>query len=130
MKRNIPIAFLLLIALGTGCHHDSSHSVSIDETQNGQTVSLASGDSLVIELAGNPTTGYEWAVAQADDDLLRLADSSYTPDSPGLAGSGGLYLFRFEALRPGSAPLLLAYRRPWEPNAPARSFALTVSIPE
>ena len=130
MKRNSRIVLLLCCVLATACHHDSSNTITVGENQNGESLSLATGESLLIELAGNPTTGYEWTVAQANPDLLRLAETSYSPDSPGLTGSGGLYVFRFEALRPGSAPLLLAYRRPWEPHAPARTFTLAVSIPD
>jgi inhibitor of cysteine peptidase len=116
------IGFLL-----AGCSHSSADSVTATREQNGQTLELAQGQTLMVELAGNPTTGYEWAVDQADATRLRLAESSYKPDSSAV-GAGGLYTFRFEALESGSTPLVLVYRRSWEPR-PIETWSLTVTIP-
>jgi len=110
-----------------GCSHSSADSVTATREQNGQTVELAQGQTLKVELAGNPTTGYEWTVDQADAAVLRLEGSSYKPDSSAI-GAGGLYTFRFEALESGTTPLVLVYQRAWEPR-PLEIYTLTVTIP-
>lgn len=117
------------LALGPGCDDRSSDSsdVVVAQSQNGETVALAKGDVLVVELAGNPTTGYEWTVAQIDSAYLRLAGSTYTADSSAI-GSGGTYVFRFESLRTGRTVLGLVYRRAWETTAADQTFTLTVDV--
>ena len=106
---------------------DSGDAVVVGQDRNGQTVELAVGTPLAVELAGNPTTGYAWSVAQIDSARLRLVDSSYSADSSAI-GSGGTYVFRFEALRTGTTPLGLVYRRSWETTAADQTFILSVNI--
>ncbi|HRT06241.1 MAG TPA: protease inhibitor I42 family protein [Kiritimatiellia bacterium] len=106
---------------------DSDEAVVVGQERNGQTVELAVGTPLSVELAGNPTTGYEWTVAQIDSACLRLAGSTYTADSSAI-GSGGTYVFRFEPLRAGRTVLGLVYRRAWEITAADQTFTLTVDV--
>jgi inhibitor of cysteine peptidase len=126
MKRPLLCILGLVASLSIGCHDGPAGSVTVTQAQNGDTVSLATGDILVVELAGNPTTGYEWAVVQNDASLLQPREPAYEPDSSAI-GSGGVYTFRFTALESGSTLLKLAYRRAWEP-APIDTFSLTVNI--
>lgn len=116
-------------ALALGCDDSSAGASSpvVTQSQNGETVALAKGEILTVELAGNPTTGYEWTVAQIDATFLRLADSSYAADSSAV-GSGGTYTFRFEALQAGTTPLGLVYRRSWETTDADQAFSLAVNI--
>ena len=127
MHKWILALLLLSLALSVGCGGDSDSALSVGPSQNGQSVALDAGRSLVVELPGNPTTGYEWVVAQADAHLLEAAETEYQPDSDAL-GAGGRYTFRFRALASGSTPVVLAYRRSWEPD-PIETFSLTVTIP-
>jgi len=101
-------------------------TIVVGPRANGTTVRLRVGDSLVVRLPGNPTTGYRWVVAQRPP-ALRLVASRYAPSLPTRLGRGGTYTFRFEAGVTGSGRLRLAYRRPWETGKPAlRSFTLTI----
>lgn len=106
---------------------DSDEAFVVGQDRNGQTIELAVGTPLAVELAGNPTTGYEWTVAQIDSAYLRLAGSTYTADSSAI-GSGGTYVFRFESLRAGRTVLGLVYRRAWETTAADQTFTLTVDV--
>ncbi len=120
------------IALGCfslflGCDDSSADPLVVSQSQNGGTVALAKGETLAVELAGNPTTGYEWTIAQFDAAFLRLVDSSYSADSSAI-GSGGTYAFRFEALQAGATTLGLVYRRSWETTASDQTFTLAVNI--
>ena len=118
---------LCCFSLFLGCDDSSADSLVVSQSQNGGTVALAKGETLAVELAGNPTTGYEWTIAQLDAAFLRLVDSSYSADSSAI-GSGGAYTFRFEALQAGATTLGLVYRRPWETTAADPSFTLAVNI--
>lgn len=127
MKHGLLIGFILSFALAVGCHDSSADTTLVTREQNGATLTLPVGDTLAIELAGNPTTGYQWVVAECDTNRLEAAEPEYRPNSDAI-GAGGLYTFRFRALSSGPAPLRLAYRRSWEPD-PIDTFSLTVAIP-
>ena len=126
MHKWILALLLLSLALSVGCGGDSDSALSVGPSQNGQSVALDAGRSLVVELPGNPTTGYEWTVVRADPTLFRLEKSSFSPDSSAI-GAGGTFSFRFQLLRPGADDLRIAYRRSWE-NAPVDSFSLSVTV--
>lgn len=127
MKRWMFSGMILFLSLLVGCDDRSADALVVTQSQDGETVELAKGETLTVELAGNPTTGYEWTIARIDAAFLRLADSSYSPDSSAI-GSGGRYAFRFEALNAGATSLGLVYRRSWEPSDADPTFTLAVNI--
>ena len=77
-------------------------------------ISVSRGEAFVIELAANPTTGYEW---QPDFDpvALKLAGREFVLSVASMGG-GGIERFRFESLAAGATRLAFAYRRSWEPG--------------
>ena len=129
MKCWTRIALLLATCLLTSCNGSSGDDIVLTQDRNGETIEIANRSTFAIQLAGNPTTGYEWTVSQADPAFLRLVESTYAPDSSSI-GSGGLYTFRFETLQPGTTPLALLYRRSWETTPSDQTFTLTLRIPE
>ncbi len=131
MKRWMLAGFTLLaFAPFAGCDDSSGNgsaaTVTVTQAQNGGTVALAVGETLVVQLAGNPTTGYEWTIATIDAAFLQALGSTYAADSDAL-GAGGTYTFRFRAMQAGTTTLALAYRRAWEPAA-IETFTLAVNI--
>ena len=95
----------------------------------GTTVELQPGDQLGIVLDGNPTTGYGWELAAVDERvLLPLAGPVYQAHSDA-AGSGGVFAFRFSAVKPGQTALRLVYRRRWEKRKrPVASYEVVVVV--
>ena len=82
----------------------------------GSTVELNTGDTLVLTLEGNPTTGYVWEIESNDPAVLESAGvPEFNPDSEAI-GSGGTYTFRFTAVAEGKVTLKLVYQRPFEVN--------------
>lgn len=75
----------------------------------------------VIRLAANPTTGFQWSVADYDKDLLHLVSSDYQPNQSKRVGAGGVMFFTFERNKgkvyPASTNILCHYARPWEPES-------------
>lgn len=109
----------------------SSDDDSLDEGDAGSTQTMKVGDELVVELEGNPTTGYTWEVATIDDAVLRQeGEADFDPDSDA-EGSGGTVTLHFKALAPGTTTLELVYRRSFEDNAPAeKTWQITVAVEE
>jgi len=106
--------------------------IVLDKQANGKTVTVAKGQRIVIRLAGNPTTGYSWALAKLEGDAVeQVGKVQYEPKRVprGIVGSGGTFRFTFKAVKLGKATLRLAYRRPWEKKKPpAETFTLTVQV--
>jgi predicted secreted protein len=100
-------------------------TVTVGAKANGTTVVLRAGQTLVVRLAGNPTTGYRWFAAHVPS-ALHLASAKYVAPPPGRLGQGGTYVFRF-TVRTGNGSLRLEYRRAFEKVKPAiRTFTLAI----
>ena len=110
-----------------GCR--STGRVEIDEADNQGEVVLNVGDTLLLSLESNPTTGYGWQIAQIDQSILREAGHEYEAESSDLVGSGGREIWRFDALAAGSTTLQLEYTRSWEEGVePEKTFSIRVVV--
>jgi inhibitor of cysteine peptidase len=135
--RRLAVVTLCLAALallfGAACSASAARSartVNVGKARDGKTVTLHRGDKLVVSLAGNPTTGYNWKLKSVDRSVLRPLGMKYIPDqhAPNVVGSGGVYKLSFKALARGETELRLSYLRSFEPNKPADSFRLHVVV--
>ena len=77
--------------------------------------------TVVIELEGNPTTGYTWVCAISPEGVAVEISKEYIPkeNNENLVGSGGTFFFTFEAIAEGTAVLTFSYLRTWEEGVPA-----------
>ena len=93
---------------------------------HGQTIAVAMGSQLVVQLDESPTTGYAWAPAEACD-ALPLAGDDFTSAAPGRVGGGGQRRLQFDVRQPGEHRLDLVLMRPWEgADAAVDRFTVTV----
>jgi inhibitor of cysteine peptidase len=121
---------LFCVLIGMAAAACSAAGEVIQEAgDDGSQVELKRGQFLVVNLAGNPTTGYSWETAGFDDQILRqVGEVEFTPDSE-LIGSGGVQTLRFEAQQSGQTALKIVYRRPWETGVePLKTFSLRVVV--
>jgi len=104
----------------------------ITEAHAEGTVNLRAGEHLMIVLSGNPSTGYEWARALADEDVLLtpIGDPTFVADPApaGAGGTGGVFIFRFQAHDPGITLLEFRYARPWESTAEEQTFRVSIVV--
>lgn len=91
-----------------------NETVTVTDINNHGRVELNPGDTLVVRLSANATTGYQWTVGMIDNSILRQTSSRYIKPRNGLMGAGGAQEFRFTAVRPGSFFLGLLYQRSFE----------------
>jgi len=91
-------------------------------------VAIEANTALWIQLEGNPTTGYTWSVEHYDPSVLTLESHEYITQSNKSIGSGGVFLFRFQALAPGQTTVKLSYSRPWESGPSAKVFENEVTV--
>jgi len=126
--RGLLAAALLLTAI-SGCSQTGSTTVTLGASDSGRSVALKVGDTLTIELEGNPTTGFSWEVDSVDEAVLEpVGEGEYSASETGLVGSGGVFAFTFKAARKGQTQLRLVYHRSWEGVAPADTFELDVVV--
>lgn len=109
---------------------NSRSIITLTQADNGKSVVLHVGQTAVITLQENPTTGYQWAVEPSPKPLLILTSSAYTTAAkPGLVGAGGQRVLRFQARRSGTDKLQLKLWRAWEGNRSiVDRFAITVIV--
>ena len=96
-------------------------------------VPLVPGDTLVIELGSNPTTGYRWVEKPANSNpkVLRQAKHEYSQrgskgaNGKPMVGTGGVETWTFQATKAGTATLNFSYGRPW-PGGEKATWTLKV----
>ena len=105
-------------------------SVRAADRDNNGMVRVAVGGTLVVRLDAQLETGYGWEVAIVDRQVLEptgtpIVESIHTAQ-PGVPEQ---QVFEFRAVRAGSTPLELHYRRPWEKDVPPQKvFSLRVEV--
>ena len=73
------------------------------------------GDTFMITLGSNGTTGYEWQIAEPiNKSLLEFKGSKYIAPETKLVGAPGKEEWTFKAIAAGKAGVLFKYVRPWE----------------
>ncbi len=103
--------------------------IKIGAQDAGKTITMKTGDTLIVTLDGNITTGYNWIPAAQNPVLLnQLGDATVTPDSD-LIGAPGKIVLQFKAVAQGQTVLHLDYKRSWETGvAPEKTFEVTVVV--
>ena len=122
---------ILLVALtvATSCS-PQQQEVKASIADAGREKQLKKGQTLVVTLEGNPTTGYSWEVAEPlDEQVLRQAGEPEFKAESDLVGAGGVQILRFEAVNAGKFTLKLVYRRPWEKDVePLETYSIQVVV--
>jgi inhibitor of cysteine peptidase len=110
-----------------GC---SSEQEKLSMSDNGKSVIVKVGDQIVIELEGNPSTGYTWEAKDLDNSLLeKVGETEFKSNDPGLVGAGGELTLTYKTLKTGKTSLNLVYHRPWEMDIePQRTYMVTIII--
>lgn len=123
----ITVIFGLLLTALSAC--GASNDVKLDAGENGSQVELNAGQTLIVSLEGNPTTGYTWEAAELDEQVLQqVGETEFKPDSDAI-GAGGVQTLRFETMNSGQTTLKLVYHRPWEEDLePAEIFSVQVVV--
>lgn len=146
MRKSLLVLLLGLAVVGCGKNDSSSDatasaaptsgqgpaSVTAGEADNGQERRIAVGQSLVVTLPANPSTGYMWQITELDANLLQAqGDPGFKPDPnvPVAPGSGGGSVWTFVGKTAGTTKLSMDYLRPWEQGVePAQTYSLTVKV--
>lgn len=88
------------------------------------------GQTMLLRLESNPTTGFCWALDQ-EQELFSVRTCYVTEQiSELLCGSGGWQSFILTPKQAGAARLCFAYARPLEPSDTDPQFSCVVAVSE
>ncbi len=126
------VVALIAVMFTSACGASAAQVISIDNQLNGKMVSLKAGQVLQVSLTSNPSTGYSWALADYNADVIRPQGEPEfvepSRDKP-LVGASGWDRFHFKVQKTGQTQLKLVYRRPWEKDvAPVQTFEVQVMV--
>ncbi len=125
-------ATLLVACGGEPASPETPAVVITPAAQSGTTVDAKVGDTVVVKLDANVTTGYEWTLTAGD--TFTIASSEYVPhpNPSGLAGSGGTQVVTLKVTAAGSSELTGVYARGWETPSPGSEpdFSMTLTSTE
>src|SRR5262245_61588012 len=103
--------------------------MTLTRGDNGKTIEVQAGDSVVVRLDENPTTGFIWAIDQDNDDILPLRHSDYTMAPGAGIGGGGQRTLTFQAQKAGTVSLQLKLWREWEGDQSiTERFFVTIQV--
>ncbi len=104
----------------------------VTNEDDGARLALRQGDRLMVALAGNATTGFQWKNVLLDEFavLRETEEAEYRakPYPKEMVGFGGTFLFRYEAVAPGSQSFRFVYHRPWESVEPEEVVEFSVHV--
>lgn len=107
------ICCLLLFVLLCSCQKED---IYLSEQDSGHNIILDIGQTAIITLAENRTTGYGWEfeIEPQQQDVIGNIKEKHIYQKTKLIGAGGIKEFRFKAERAGKVNISAYYRRPWE----------------
>jgi len=98
---------------------------------NGKKFKIHVGEIFQLILGENPTTGYVWTAYKSGEPHIRLISKSYSvpQEEPPIEGRGGTRIFIFEAVKIGTAELILRLKRAWKEETKfSESFLIKLEI--
>jgi inhibitor of cysteine peptidase len=106
-----------------------AQAIQVTEADQGKKFTLNMGDSLVIVLDSNPSTGYAWVVKSVDEPVLSLAGEPVFKVDSGKLGAPGKTTLTFKTMSSGFQELTLFYQRSFEKDAqPLKTFTINVTV--
>ncbi len=125
----ILLSFLPFLAQANAAPPESPPGLDelhVGQQDDGRRYELSEGQILVVNLDGNPSTGYGWVVEEPEKLKLQPVGQTQFESESDLIGAPGKLVQRFRAVEAGTSTLSLAYRRPWEDTAPLDTFSVVV----
>lgn len=82
----------------------------LSEQDSGRTIAMRTGETLVLHLNENPTTGYRWSV-ELSEGLEQISDEFNAGEA---IGAAGVRVLQFRATKTGRHQLQAKHWRTWE----------------
>jgi len=108
----------------------AAQQTSLTDKDNGKTVNLVKGDTMVLALPCNPgSTGYEWRVIEINASVLQQQGDWQFQAGGDMPGAPGTCVFTFQAIEAGASALKLGYKQWWDADMkPEQTFEVLVNV--
>lgn len=131
MRRSVLFALAAgLLVVACAAPGSGGGTTELTAADSGSAIEVSNGQSILIQLDANSTTGYAWQQAPGlDESVVKFVSESYqqATASPGMVGVGGTDTWTYEAVGAGTTTIALAYQRASDPTA-AESFTVNVTV--
>lgn len=125
------ISLVIAACLFAGCA-TTTNIKTLTAFDNNKQVNLVVGQSFMVQLTSNPTTGYRWIYQQEGTAFVEpVGEPRYQsgPAPVGMVGGAGTEYFTFKATSAGQQTLKLVYLRPFERDvAPVQTVTYNLVI--
>jgi len=127
----LPVLFTACMATSCSLFRSPEH-LALSEADSGRTFDLRVGDTILVALRGNRTTGYGWYPRHGAGHVQILAEkgdryeAGVSPSGVPEPGQGGTHYFAYRVIGPGVCGIALEYKRGWEEKEPSRTFEILV----
>lgn len=103
-------------------------TTTLTEADNGSSVEVHVGETVVLRLHENAATGYRWTFEDLDTSVVSVRGDKYLQRTEAV-GSGGDTLWTLGATAPGKTQVKLKLWRRWEGDSSIQKrFAVTLVI--
>jgi predicted secreted protein len=97
-----------------------------NEHDNGREIRVSLGQTFEISLTETRTAGFRWIITSSGEPVCRVVKDSFGNPST-TPGRSGTHQWNFMVDTPGTATIVLAYRRQWQDESPpARTYTLRI----
>jgi inhibitor of cysteine peptidase len=128
----IPQTFASESNTQTACSspENTSQNVSMTDENNGQIVTLKTGQHLLVRLTSNPGTGYGWQLAESNKNQLKLRGNPVLEPAINPPQNSTIYqVFHFLVKSAGSSVIELQNQSRGQNNAPSnKTYRLNVQM--
>lgn len=106
----------------------SEHCYQLSD--NNTRITIAAGDTVIIKLPENATTGFEWNFVSSTAGVVTFEGASKSPASPfsALGAGGGQAVMRFKALAQGRGNIELILSRGMTANPSDTRYVLNIDV--
>ena len=134
--RSTATLFLVALAACFTVSCRSPQQIFLTDSDSGKTLDLCVGDTIVVALTTNGTTGFDWYPRHGAGDVQILAEKGERyesdPDPDGtrrfrpVAGREGTHYFAYRVIGPGVCGIAMEYKRSWEKKDPSKLFEVMI----
>lgn len=133
MKRDydiwIAVVLVLLITVATVAYDVSADNRVYAELDTEKLIEVRAGDSFIIKLEENPSTGFTWHFSTDNDDIVMLnSDQFIPPKTEDLVGAAGTHEYKFLAFKAGETKVKFDYYQDWEPENVEKTFVYSIKV--
>jgi inhibitor of cysteine peptidase len=109
--------FLLVMVLAAACCTALATAavLPVSERDNGRTIGARVGDTILLKLQENPSTGYTWTLSVTPG--LTVTRDQHSPSILRRMGAPGTHEWQIRVMQSGEQTISAVYSRAWEAEA-------------